>query len=172
MPQANKPKQLKWPGELRVPIAQKSISIAKLFQPNMTSAELSDWINEDVERQRLEKLPALLKHYKIAGQTQRSWLELAMALATQFVPGMKFAHEVAGPVGRPGRWKGVAGIQFITEVDQLADGQKCSASEAIDIDILREIDPIRYADSRNSLRKRYYEVKSLTSNAQNRLSEY
>jgi len=161
MPQARKPKQIKWPGELGVPITKMSVSIAKLFEASMTPAELGDWINQDLERQRREKLPALLKHYKIVGQTPRSWLELAMGLAIQFVPGMKLAHEVAGPVGRPGRWKGVVGIQFVSEVDQLAEGQKCSTSEAIDL--LREIDPIRYPDSRNSLRKRYYEVKKSRS---------
>jgi hypothetical protein len=162
MPQAEKPKQIKWSGELGVPIAKKSVSIAKFYRPDLSPAELDDWINHDVERQRREKLPALPRHYKIAGQTPRSWLELAMGLAIQFVPGMKFADEVARPVGRPGRWTGAAGIQFVSEVDQLADGQKCNTSEAIDL--IREIDPTRYPYSKNSLRKRYYGVKSLISN--------
>jgi hypothetical protein len=128
MPQAKKPKQMKWPGELGVPIAKMSVPLAKHYQPDMTPAELDNWINQDVESQRREKLRALLKHYKILGQTALAWRELALCLALAHVPGFKLAEDMPKPQGNPGRWTKAAGAQLVAEVAALRESMKINTS--------------------------------------------
>jgi hypothetical protein len=127
MPQAKKPKQMKWPGELGAPIAKMSAPLAK-HHPDMTPAELDDWINQDVESQRREKLRTLLKHYKIVGQTGGAWRELAVCLALAHVPGFMLAEDMPKPPGNPGRWAKAAGVQLVAEVAALRESMKINTS--------------------------------------------
>jgi hypothetical protein len=116
------------------------------------------WIDEQVERERHAKLPLLLKHYGIAGQTDRDFKELAKLLAVDFIDGFKLAELAPKPVGAPGRWTGAEGAQLVDEVEALMGAHNLNVADAIRL--IRKIAPIRYGNMKEpSLRKRYGEAK-------------
>jgi hypothetical protein len=158
MPQAKKAKRKKWEGQLGLPIPRVSEDFARWFCRKRPSVDPVRWIEEQVERERHAKLPLLLKHYGVAGQTGRDFFGLAKCLAIDFVPGFKVAELAPQPVGAPGRWTKTAGAVLIGEVDVLKEADGLTAAEAIRL--IRKLDPKRYGKmNERSLRKRYDEAR-------------
>jgi len=159
MPQVRKQKRDKWEGLLGQPIQRLPEHFARRCRPNLTNIDLEKWIDEQVENQRHARLPLLLKHYGITGQTGRDWMELARQLAIDFVDGMKLADSAPKPIGAPGRWTTAKGAQLVGEIEALREAEGLNVAKALRL--VRELDPARYGSMKErSLRKRYDEAKN------------
>jgi hypothetical protein len=157
MPQASKPKRNRLPGTLDHPISKMPKTVARHYVPGGSDKQIEDFIEEDVERQRFEKMKSLPDYLSI--DQKDGWYPVALKLAIKTFDGLKLEAQASKPVGAPRRWRGAAGIQFTMEVEGIMTSEKCNLSQAIET--LCQIDPTRYPpEQKESLRKRYYEIKT------------
>lgn len=83
--------------------------------------------------QKTKKLLLLLDHYKIGQKQNDRWLALSLALASDFVPGMKIIEGQPRGPGRPGKWKGKVGLELIGHVQSIKNEKACGIARAIRI---------------------------------------
>lgn len=128
-------------------------------------------IEEDrIFRERIEKLPLLLDHFKIARVAHAEQisggdlLKLALALAIDFVEGFKLAKKPRPKRGPKGpNWKGADGEALVSEVQALVAHNQISINKAIQMII--ELAPERYGDyPPEDLKNRYYEARKRHTN--------
>jgi hypothetical protein len=164
MPQASKPKKRRWKNDrnetniaLEQPIVPQSEFVARLCSADKTPDGLRKWIDQDVIAQRANKLLKLMEYYKIDGTTPRSFMELALALGTEFVDGLKLADDAPKAVGNRPVWKGGLGLQLVSEVKIFAE-RGMTTTEALEF-IMKNA-PARFGKTPlKDVRKRYYECR-------------
>lgn len=103
-----------------------------------------------------EKLKALFDYYGIEPQAEGADLKLALALATDYIPGFSFVDSEPRKKGRPNRWMGSDGLTLFALVkDKINQNSKLSVEAACKI-----ISKNGYFKdvSEKSLPTRYYEV--------------
>jgi hypothetical protein len=96
-----KPKKPRYKGELAKPIRVGSIPI------RATNEEQSEWIEQVIEQEMIEKLPLLMEHYKIADKDD--YFSLALALAMDHVKGFRVVR--AALKLKHGNWGAVINVR-------------------------------------------------------------
>jgi hypothetical protein len=96
-----KPKKPRYKGELAKPIRVGSIPI------RATNEEQSEWIEQVIEQEMIEKLPLLMEHYKIADKDD--YFSLALALAMDHVKGFRVVR--AALKLKQGHWGAVINVR-------------------------------------------------------------
>jgi hypothetical protein len=117
------------------PLASGVCYLGPLAEPIHVSFH-AVWLGADAEdlvrRQRILKLPLLLKLYGIDERSPNAWVELAWALACDHVPGMQAIHQVRRKRGRKPSWKSGLGRELLREVDALRTKKKIGIEEALE----------------------------------------
>jgi len=140
-----KTKKRRWKGELRKAIYVGSIPIETTSEESEN--EESEWIEQVIQQEMIEKLPLLMEHYKIADKDD--YFSLALLLARDHVPGfqvvstkLKLKHGDWGAVIRatkPIKWSSERLLRLPDAVE--AAKQKYGFStdrEALDRAVMRE----------------------------------
>jgi len=83
----------------------------------------------EISKRAVEKLWLLFEHYKIDPSDEQRWRELALSLALEHVPGLRFANRPKR--GRKPTWKTGLGDELVRAVDDVKSRTGKSTKEAI-----------------------------------------
>jgi hypothetical protein len=137
-----KTKKPSYKGELAKPIYVGSILI------EATNEEQSEWIEQVIEQEMIEKLPLLFQHYRIPDKDD--YFSLAFALAMDHVPGfqvkqtsLKLKHGNYGAVirdniGAPVKWPRERLLRLLNAVEEpMQKGEFSTEREALQFLMLK-----------------------------------
>jgi|APCry1669190731_1035312.scaffolds.fasta_scaffold53995_2 hypothetical protein len=110
----------------------------------------------EIDGERDKKMELLFKHYQIPRGNPNSWNLLALALAIDFVPGMKRGTPPVPRDGRPKTWKAGRGELLIAAVEAIMREKQVPETFAYHMVAQDE----KWKDvSAKSIRNRYNEAK-------------
>jgi hypothetical protein len=137
-----KTKKPSYKGELAKPIYVGSIPI------EATNEEQSEWIEQVIKQEMIEKLPLLFQHYRIPDKDD--YFSLAFALAMDYVPGfqvkqtaLKLKHGNWGAVirdniGAPVKWPRERLLRLLNAVEEpMQKGEFSTEREALQFLMLK-----------------------------------
>jgi hypothetical protein len=119
--------EINYPGELAEPIYEPVLVAGMLYDDTVAKREAQ----ERAAMRRFAKLPALFLFYGIDPNSPRSWLQLALRLAENHVPGMQITHRSTGTSGRPKVWKFGLGTELLRDVEVLRALKGLNISQAL-----------------------------------------
>jgi hypothetical protein len=76
-------------------------TVARHYVPGGSDKQIEDFIEEDVERQRFEKMKSLRDYLSI--DQKDGWYPVALKLAIKPFDGLKLEAQASKPVGAPRR---------------------------------------------------------------------
>lgn len=132
-------------------------------QPESVRRRAVQIVEEDISRQRLERLSLLARHYKVAWGNEGCEYILLLRLAEDFIEGFRVElsnQPKVGAVGRPRGSQKIGGFELVKEIDIITFQTKGTVSDACKALSRRKG---KWFGSRpSSLETRYYEWCRMT----------